>query len=689
MYTQHSVKRQDSVLSVKNLTKTGEFIDPNDPSANGRSSCGRIASHVITAVASLPVGMVLGLAGFDWYHFTFVYTFDGPIKRPFLFWPGFVVFQVSMALLVVSYLRCWLTSNSVKDHPPSLEYFQRLQKLALLDESSSPSSSTTTITTKHHSQSGHATAADILDDEIDMDDNNDDDYDDDDTIENLQTQHENNKCQQDDESDPGKPLYVSRRELEKGRNFRKIQGHPLAETRSADHQHQQKQLLLDESDTEVELDLGTSNSINNRSLTGVAIHTHADSTCDDGASSREANANRGLTSLEGLSVCKRCTPYRLKPHSAHHCSMCNECVLRMDHHCPWIANCVGFYNHKYFILFLFYTCVSATLYVFMPVLPLFTRIFFPVEGSIPRRSSYYYAELACSIITSAFGTIFWCFLGLHVNLVLSGTTTLDSLIVRHPTSRATVSAAAKIISKLSRKLTPLDHWKHMFGDEAWKWFLPIETLPHDGYSLPPLPTERHEEAPTRPRSFLKALKLGEELFASRARKEVEAEEKKDTRATEASELISETLGRALTTEPLVAADVEARTPSPIVQPKSPVAEGKVGKIETSPPSRTSTSHSDSRSSTPSAQTPKAQSPPSRLVLRTVTVPNPRSPESGYNAFAVDLDSLEANHRQLFGKEPPSHDKKELGFTASMGSKHDYDVMLNLGEGEEFVSEDLL
>ena len=36
--------------------------------------------------------------------------------------------------------------------------------------------------------------------------------------------------------------------------------------------------------------------------------------------------------------CKKCN--LSKPPRTHHCSICKVCVLKMDHHCPWVRNII-------------------------------------------------------------------------------------------------------------------------------------------------------------------------------------------------------------------------------------------------------------------------------------------------------------------------------------------------------------
>jgi len=176
---------------------------------------------------------------------------------------------------------------------------------------------------------------------------------------------------------------------------------------------------------------------------------------------RKKDKTDGPEKLGDKRKCKFCQRY--KPDRAHHCRICKNCVLRMDHHFPWIANCVGFHNYKFFLNLLLY---AICLLVFMlgAMFPRLLNVFQPILDI------HYFLKkdmvvIVAFIVCFFFFITLFMFFGFHIWMVLNAMTTIEYREKSH-------YKKTFLASHIKFNYSYYQNFTHIFGP-PWMWVLPM------------------------------------------------------------------------------------------------------------------------------------------------------------------------------------------------------------------------
>jgi len=173
-----------------------------------------------------------------------------------------------------------------------------------------------------------------------------------------------------------------------------------------------------------------------------------------------------------IRYCDKCCA--IKPDRSHHCSVCGKCILKMDHHCPWVNNCVAFSNYKFFILFLGYA-LTYCLYLAGCTFKYFIMFW---RGDLDKSGTGKFHILFLFFVSIMFcisvSSLFWY----HVYLIMYNKSTLEQFRAPYFTNGGGQP------DPMGWSLGKANNFMEVFGYNKWLWFFPLSTSVGDGLTFP-------------------------------------------------------------------------------------------------------------------------------------------------------------------------------------------------------------
>lgn len=188
-----------------------------------------------------------------------------------------------------------------------------------------------------------------------------------------------------------------------------------------------------------------------------------------------------LRDINPADLCPECKV--IKTARSRHCSICNQCVERFDHHCPWINNCVGIKNHNAFMLFVISIWVKIVIHGTTNVVSMYetSKHGLGCEGNalceeLCLRNAcdniyvYTFACIVCTLICAFYFLLSSVLLYCHVKNYLANRTTSERLASNRKRNRtASQSSSNTDTSALSSSIMSYSDFNEsvtmMVGDE--------------------------------------------------------------------------------------------------------------------------------------------------------------------------------------------------------------------------------